>query len=351
MNNSPLMKMLYEELERNGMRRRFSGSSKEDFNSWKRKSKRLLKHILAIQEQNSLSVPSAVYGTSAAADGYIETKAYIETEPSVLMPLWILSPENCSADNPIPAVIAIHGHGCYGKDALIGKYATAEEKDCIEKYNYSFALDLVRMGYVVLCPDTRGFGERQENMNRNEISRIKGCCREINNMALPLGKNITGMNVFDMMRLLDWASSLPYIRKNQIGVAGFSGGGMCALYLGAIDQRVRCTVVSGYFYGAGKALLEQPWNCSCNYIPNMWKYFDIGDVASMHAPKPLYTENGTEDGLNGEDGIANVSSQINIVKKAYEAAGHPERFMHHFFHGGHRWEGKESYSFLQEWLR
>ena len=52
----------------------------------------------------------------------------------------------------------------------------------------------------------------------------------------------------------------------------------------ALDDRVKCAVVSGYFYGYKQSLLEQHQNCSCNYVPRLYEHVDMGDVGALIAP-------------------------------------------------------------------
>jgi dienelactone hydrolase len=179
---------------------------------------------------------------------------------------------------------------------------------------------------------------------------LGGSCALLNHMAIPLGQTVTGMWTWDLMRLIDYIATRPECDADRIGSAGLSGGGLQTLWLAALDERVKCAVDSGYFYGYKDALLKLNGNCSCNYIPGLWKLADMGDIAALIAPRPFFVETGDADGLNGERGIANTSEQVAITRQAYELYGAADRLVQHIFAGEHRWCGEQAIPWLCEML-
>ncbi len=51
----------------------------------------------------------------------------------------------------------------------------------------------------------------------------------------------------------------------------------------------------------------------------------MGDIAAMIAPRPLLIETGSRDPLNGASGLANVRSQVHIIRRAYRTLGAEDR--------------------------
>ena len=125
---------------------------------------------------------------------------------------------------------------------------------------------------------------------------------------------------------------------------------MQTLWFAALDERVRCAVVSGYLYGYKDSLLKLCGNCSCNYVPHLWEIADMGDIAALIAPRPLLVETGTLDSLNGERGVANVTEQLAIARQAYDLLGVPEKLAHDLFEGEHMWHGERAIPWLDRWL-
>lgn len=79
----------------------------------------------------------------------------------------------------------------------------------------------------------------------------------------------------------------------RLGCCGLSGGGMQTIWLTAMDDRIKCAVVSGYFYGYLDSLLKMPHNCGCNFVPDLWNHIDMGDLGALVCPRPLLIESGT----------------------------------------------------------
>jgi dienelactone hydrolase len=152
------------------------------------------------------------------------------------------------------------------------------------------------------------------------------------------------------MRLIDYVETRPDCDPARLGCAGLSGGGLQTLWLAALDERVRCAVVSGYFYGVRDSLLELCDNCSCNYVPHLWETADMGDIGALIAPRPLLIETGSQDGLNGARGVENVTEQVAVTARAYALLGAPDRLAHSIFEGEHRWHGVEAIPWLTRWL-
>lgn len=283
---------------------------------------------------------------SVNGEGYRRERVVIQTEPGIMMPLYVLVPADLDPTERRACVIAPHGHGSGGKLAVAGRRDIPAVAATISQHNYDYGVQLARQGFIVFCPDARGFGERREQARQSETDMLGGSCSLLNHMAIPLGQTVTGMWTWDLMRLIDYVATRPDCDVDRLGCAGLSGGGLQTLWLAALDERVRCSVVSGYFYGCKESLLVLNGNCSCNYVPGLWQAVDMGDLAALIAPRPLLIETGSQDSLNGPNGLRNVYSQIEIVRRAYQlhSLDYPK---HDVFEGGHRWNGVEAIPFLR----
>ena len=158
-------------------------------------------------------------------------------------------------------------------------------------------------------------------------------------MAEPLGMTVAGMQTWDLMRLLDYVQMRADIGEctmENLGCVGFSGGGMQTLWLTALDDRIRRALTSGYLYGVKDSLLELNQNCSCNYVPGLWQVLDMGDLASMAAPRPFIVQTGLSDGLNGKRGAVNADEQMETVRRAYRLFDAENVLIHHHYPGGHQ---------------
>lgn len=324
----------------------FRAEDRESWEAWHTATVQKLRELIGYETMEQCSANPEITRTEDLGD-YIRQHIVIQTEPGVEMPMFVLIPRVGTA--PYPVVIAPHGHASNGKSAVAGLRDLPEVRETIEVYNYDYGVQLVRAGFIVFCPDARGFGERLEEFDREHA--LNSSCRTLNNIAYPLGQTVTGMWTWDLHRLIDYIETREDCRTDRIGCAGLSGGGLQTLWAAALDMRIRCAVISGYLYGYKEALIDLPLNCSCNYIPHLYEYVDMGDIAALIAPRPLLIETGDQDDLNGASGLDNVRPQVATIQKAYDLLGKSDRVKHDVFAGGHRWNGIEAIAWLQRFLR
>ena len=121
---------------------------------------------------------------------------------------------------------------------------------------------------------------------------------------------------------------------------------MQTLWLAALDDRVKFAAISGYMYGYRDALLTLNNNCSCNYVPHLWEHLDMGDIASLIAPRPLWVQSCREDRLNGPRGVVNAQEQVAIAAEAYRLLGAPENLRHQICTGTHQWHEEDLAEYL-----
>ena len=336
---------LQERWARVGRKLAFSCESRRQAAAWRAKTVRKLKQLTGYDTMLPAD-PAAMVTDEVIFDGYVRQRVEIETEPGVVMPMFVLIPSDLRP--PYAAVLAPHGHCGGGKLAVAGCREIPEVAAAIEQYNYDYGVQFVRAGFITFCPDARGFGERQEQAARDSI--LNSSCQWLNNMGLPLGQTVTGMWAWDLHRLIDYVESREDCITGRIGCAGLSGGGLQTLWAAALDARIRCAVISGYLYGYKESLLDMYTNCSCDYVPHLYEYVDMGDIASLIAPRPLLVETGTEDPLNGAGGLANVRPQMRTVRKAYRLLDAGRMLKHDIFEGEHRWHGVKAIPWMRRHL-
>ena len=313
--------------------------------AWRQRLTRKLRELTGYDTFRAAPLKPKVTGEERF-DDFIRQRVEIQTEPGVIMPLYVIIPR--AGKGPFPAVIAPHGHGSGGKYSPAGRRDIPEIAGAIEKYNYDYGLQYARAGLIAFCPDARGFGERQERLSKDAL--LKSSCQWLNNMGFPLGQTVTGMWAWELGRVIDYIGTRRDCIPGRVGCGGLSGGGLQTLWAAALDPRIECAVVSGYMYGYRESLGILHGNCSCNYVPHLYEYADMGDVGALIAPRPLLVETGDRDPLNGPSGLKNVLPQTRIIRRAYKALGHADRFQHVIFSGEHKWHGVEAVPWMQRWL-
>ena len=259
-----------------------------------------------------------------------------KTEENVVASAWLLIPQGLTAT--APGVLALHGHG-RGKDDVIGRSTTAEEANRIQEQNYDYARQLALQGYVVLAPDARGFGERSDTG-----------CHITGLTSIYLGRPIVGQRLWDDSRALDLLESLPEVDGSRLACLGLSEGGKRTLFLAATDDRISCSVISGYFsslLGEIEAWDRlQNWDL-CNAVPGLLAWADLPDIAALIAPRHLMVQQGDQDGLYTQ---AAVKAGFETLTAVWARHRQPDRLFLEEFNGGHRWSTEHVYQWLAQHL-
>lgn len=326
----------------------FRGKTIEEYEIWKLRARSILSDLLGLDKMDRVPLNPVVEERVILENGIIREKVMIQTEEDVWMPMYILIPPKM-LDSKQDVFLAPPGHMGAGKYSIAGCYEIPAVADAIERFHYDYGMQLARLGNIVICPDCRGFGERRDEQLQkdDEQSFLISTCFQLSHMAMGLGETVIGMCTWDLMRAIDYIEVRDDWNVNRIGCAGFSGGGMQTLYLSALDDRVDISLISGYMYGFKDSLQILNGNCNCNYVPHLWEYFDMGDIASLIAPRSLMIQSCREDHLNGPRGLENVYEQMEIIKNVYKLFDAKNRVIHDIHDGGHCWHGDNLKDILQ----
>jgi pimeloyl-ACP methyl ester carboxylesterase len=269
---------------------------------------------------------------SVACDGYRRDTIVFDVEDTMSVPAYLLVPDG--QVQPGPAVLACHGHGP-GKSQAVGlEFTNAPNSD--------YALQFVRQGYVVLAPDLRCFGERQDWNPDDHYA-----CDTNLVHAVMAGWNPLAQNIWDLSRCLDVLAEHDLVDASRIAMVGLSYGATVTLFTAALDDRVAAAVVSGYLSSWGVAH-KMPWNmCGSQVLFGMLGQLEHEDLVALVAPRPLCVESGTADDL-----FPYVTAQETVrrVRLVYEAQGASDQLVHDVFEGEHQWHGTVSIPFINQVL-
>ena len=339
------MKALFN---KKGCQNRFTGNTEAALKKWQNENRKLFAEILGFDTFEPCK-NEFIELERVELEKYTRIKYLLQTEEFVYVPSYLLIPNDIKPGEKRKVMIAPHGHFQNFKDSVAGITENPGVIADMAEFGTGYGVKFAEMGYIVFCPDARGFGERTEIDEQGE-GKWKCTCKNLNRMGIPLGRCAVGMSVWDLVKLIDYIHTRSDCDTDNIGAAGLSGGGLQSLYLAAVDDRIKCVCTSGYFYGALESLLVMNNNCDCNYVPDLWTHFDMGDIASLIAPRALIIETGTKDSLNGESNLDNVTSQLKITEKAYNIYSSGDKIKHVTFDAGHKWCGADVYPFFEKYL-
>jgi hypothetical protein len=164
-------------------------------------------------------------------NGFHIEKVIFESVPGFHVTGLVYVPENGNTKHP--AVLVTCGHSPNGKI-----------------YYQPLCQRLVQRGYLVICWDPVGQGERSQFWDEaNGKSRYNLVCGEhavLGNFAYLAGANLIRWEVWDGMRAVDYLLTRPDVDPARISITGTSGGGVQAAHIGALDARIKIVAPSCY---------------------------------------------------------------------------------------------------------
>jgi hypothetical protein len=209
---------------------------------------------------------------------------------------------------PYPLVISQHG-GMGTPELCSGLIGPSNYNDMTRR--------VLRKGVAVFAPQLllwdKEFGPETDRLH-------------IDNQLKQLGGSITALELFKLIRSIDYLHSRNDIIASKTGMIGLSYGGFYALFAAAADVRIKAAVSSCFF--------------SNRFVYDWfdWTWFNSGnsfmdsEVCSLICPRPLYIEVADNDELFDPE---NAKREFKKVKQIYENLGCLQNLILNEFHGVH----------------
>ncbi len=292
----------------------------EDFAQWQEKARQKLGSLLGLPMEHT--APNFRVEWEKDFDTYTEIRFLFDSEPEVTVSCHLLLPKGAEK---VPVVICLQGHS-KGMHISLGQPKYPGDEKTISGGDRDFARQIIARGQAALTVEQRAMGERGGTPEGPD-------CYQPSVQALLLGRTLLGERCWDISRCIDVAlEQFPRLDPEKIAVMGNSGGGTTTLYAAALDTRIAAAMPSCAFSGFLPSIGKQ-YHCICNYVPNMAKHFDMGDIAGLVAPRPLIIVNGKDDVIFPLD---SAKEQFAIAQKTYEAADAEDKLSHVVGNEGHR---------------
>jgi dienelactone hydrolase len=274
--------------------------------------------------------------------GYRRLAFTIKTADDLFVPAFLLVPDELT--EPRPAILCSHGHGI-GMNGLVGLTEAGKPRQFGKGYQHDFALQAVRAGFVALAFDQMGFGRRRD-IEFDKAQKLWNHCEQPSKNALHFGLSMTGIRIWDALRMIDFLQTRPEVDGEKIGMVGISGGGLVTQFTAALDERIKAACISGYCNRYADCILSVH-HCIDNYVPALGLVADNDDIACMIAPRPVLIEGGTEDPIFP---IAATRAAIKKVKRCYKVAGASGHVETNLFEGPHEFDGSKTWDFFARHL-
>ena len=318
----------------------FRASNRAEAEQWQRQLRAKLTELLGgFPERTPLKAQTL---EKRELSGYSREKIWFESRPGNGVILYLLLP--AGSHGPRATVICVPGHG-RGVDDIVGIDENGKDRSGKPGYQHDFAIQAVEHGLAAVAIEPMAFGHR-----RNAITIAKGptasACEPAAGSALLMGQTMIGWRVWDVMRTIDWIETRPELNAQQVGCMGISGGGTCTQFSSALDTRIKAAFVSGYLNTFRDSIMSVS-HCIDNYVPGILHWAESYDVAGLIAPRPFFSEGGTEDPIFP---VAATRESFHRVKKVYEVFGASDLAQQEIFEGEHEFHGVKGLPFLAKAL-
>ncbi len=340
--------------ERNTPELAFRATNKAQASRWQVQLRSRLKELLGKFPRQACPLDASIIESKELStrtkDGkpikYLRQKISFSSRPNMQVVGYFLHP--LPAKTPLPCIICPTGHAMLPTnpsniDELVGIDShTGKQRINKEGYQKDLALQCVENGYCALAIEQLGFGKRREPID--DTTNQPNACWLPSRIALLCGQTLVGWRTYDLIRSIDYLSTRREVDMKRIATMGVSHGGTISLYASALDQRIKCAVISCVINTLKDEMLDHH-HCICIYVPKMRLLCDLPDVAALIAPRFSFFESATKDKACP---IAGARKAFKSIQHAYDVMEVPSRTGMAEFDKEHEFDGIEAFRFLKK---
>jgi len=286
-----------------------------DFGIWRRAARAVVEeHLLVDRQDGTPYAPE--FTPRSQGDGCTRELVTVSLTRYERVRGALLTPDG---DGPFPAVLLLHDHGAkfdIGKEKLVRPWyddtRLASAEAWADKYfSGRFVGDeLARRGYVVLCLDALGWGDR----GPVTYDQQQALAANFYN----LGSSLAGLMAREDARAAAFLAGLDRVDAHRVAAVGFSMGAYRAWQTAALSDHVAATAAVCWMTGLKEMMV--PGNNtlrgqSAYYMlhPGLARHLDIPDVASIAAPRPMLLLDGEQDPLFTAEGVRAAYAKLRAV--------------------------------------
>lgn len=242
--------------------------------------------------------------------GYVVEKIAFESMPKFYVTANLYLPTD--TDGPVPAVIYVCGHA----------FSEHGAKTAYQRHGHTLA----KHGYAAMIIDPIQIAETfalHHGILNNEMYDWYSH-----------GYTPAGVEVWNVMRALDYLETRPEIDSDRFGITGRSGGAAMSWFAAALDKRLKVAapVMGISTYAANVPANTQRLHCDCMFPINLFRH-DMIHQGALIAPRPLWMAHGRLDALFPVEGYAEFEE---VVGGLYESYGRSEAFENLVVETGHK---------------
>ncbi len=222
--------------------------------------------------------------------------------------------------------------------------------------NQRVAANLALKGFVVLCFDPIGQGERVQTYSRQIDAPLAGWSVpehvEMAAQTLLISQGLARYFIWDAMRSLDYLAGRQDVDAARLGAAGCSGGGALTTFMGALDSRLK-VVIPGCYPASFRVLFATMGPDAEMIFPNfLASGLDTADFVEQSAPTPWLLETTETDEYHfSHEGVRMVYDEARRWYSLYHAEENLGYLMGPGSHGLPLVSREAIYQWMLRWLK
>lgn len=317
---------------------------KEDFSLWRSRAKEKLVELLGLPlskpDNDGFSVKSV-----SEKDGLTYTYFTFESEPDYTVPCCIVKKKEAAK---APLAICLQGHST-GMHISLGECKYDTDAASIAG-GRDIAVRAAKEGMIALALEQRYMGAKGYGSKPRPACVAASEDSDANQAlaAILVGRTAIGERVWDVSSAIDVVSKhfADCTDLSHIICMGNSGGGTATFYAACCDERITLAVPSCSVCTFESSILAMN-HCPCNFVPSIRKYFDMGDLGALIAPRSLLVVCGNEDPIFPLDGVRESFERISSV---YAHLQMPDNCRLLVGNGGHQFYPDEAWPIIHRFL-
>ncbi len=321
-------------------------NDKEDFWQWQKDARAKLRDLLGLDLLEKCDFDYLKEEVTETEE-YTQIRFSFQSEPGYYVPAYIRIPKNY--EGKLKPMICLQGHS-KGMHISLGIPKFPGDEESINGGDRNFATSALANGYCPVIMEQRFMGEcggTDKGPSCHTGWDIEYKMSVLSSLAL--GIPAIGLRVWDVSRMIDVLAENfgDILDMDNVYCMGNSGGGTATFYAACVDERIKACMPSCAICTYRHSIIGLK-HCPCNYIQGVARYFDMGDLAGLIAPRKLVAVSGQLDHGFPIEGAAEC---MDIAKKLYTYAGCPENVTHVVGELGHRFYAEKGYKAFNEMVK
>lgn len=318
----------------------------EDFTKWQRDARAKLRDLLGLDLLEKCDNDFLQEELTETED-YTQIRFSFQSEPGYYVPAYIRIPKNY--EGKLKPMICLQGHS-RGMHISLGIPKFPGDEESINGGDRDFINSAYENGYCPIVMEQRFMGECGGAEKGPSCHTAWGVDYKMSVLSsLALGIPAIGLRVWDVSRMIDVLAENfgDILDMDNVYCMGNSGGGTVTFYAACVDERIKACMPSCAVCTFRHSIIGLK-HCPCNYIQGIARYFDMGDLAGLIAPRKLVVVSGQ---LDHGFLIEGVEECMEIANKLYSYAGCPENVTHVVGELGHRFYAEKGYKAFNEMVK